>query len=87
MKAVKPADGPVAPPSPPSPPFFRGLGEIGSPRANPGAAFAAFARATAGETRAAGAWPGAVFTAFTVTRLLVSLWISSQKSKKIPAPL
>ncbi|MCC0008735.1 MAG: protein translocase subunit SecD [Hyphomicrobiaceae bacterium] len=28
-----------------------------------------------------------VFTAFTVTRLLVSLWISSQKSKKIPAPL
>ncbi len=28
-----------------------------------------------------------VFTAFTVTRLLVSLWISRQKSRKIPAPL
>lgn len=28
-----------------------------------------------------------VFTAFTVTRLLVSWWIKSQKSKKIPAPL
>ncbi|MGD9783201.1 MAG: protein translocase subunit SecD [Hyphomicrobiaceae bacterium] len=28
-----------------------------------------------------------VFTAFTVTRLLVSLWISRQKTRKIPAPL
>ncbi|MCB1527060.1 MAG: protein translocase subunit SecD [Hyphomicrobiaceae bacterium] len=28
-----------------------------------------------------------VFTAFTVTRLLVSLWIARQKSRKIPAPL
>lgn len=28
-----------------------------------------------------------VFTAFTVTRLLVSLWVSAQKTKKIPAPL
>lgn len=28
-----------------------------------------------------------IFTAFTVTRLLVSLWISRQKSRKIPAPL
>jgi len=28
-----------------------------------------------------------IFTAFTVTRLLVSLWIASQKTRKIPAPL
>jgi len=28
-----------------------------------------------------------VFTAFTVTRLLVSLWIAAQKTRKIPAPL
>ncbi len=28
-----------------------------------------------------------VFTAFTVTRLLVSLWVSAQKTRKIPAPL
>jgi len=28
-----------------------------------------------------------VFTAFTVTRLLVSVWISRQKTRKIPAPL
>jgi protein-export membrane protein SecD len=28
-----------------------------------------------------------VFTAFTVTRLLVSLWVAAQKTKKIPAPL
>ena len=28
-----------------------------------------------------------VFTAFTVTRLLVSLWVGAQKSRKIPAPL
>jgi protein-export membrane protein SecD len=28
-----------------------------------------------------------VFTAFTVTRLLVSLWVAGQKTKKIPAPL
>ena len=28
-----------------------------------------------------------VFTAFTVTRLLVSLWVSRQKTRKIPAPL
>ncbi len=28
-----------------------------------------------------------VFTAFTVTRLLVSTWIARQKSRKIPAPL
>ena len=28
-----------------------------------------------------------VFTAFTVTRLLVALWVARQKSKKIPAPI
>ena len=28
-----------------------------------------------------------IFTAFTVTRLLVSLWVASQKTRKIPAPL
>ncbi len=28
-----------------------------------------------------------VFTAFTVTRLLVSLWVAAQKTRKIPAPL
>lgn len=28
-----------------------------------------------------------MFTAFTVTRLMVSLWIASQKTRKIPAPL
>lgn len=28
-----------------------------------------------------------VFTAFTVTRLLVSVWIARQKTRKIPAPL
>jgi protein-export membrane protein SecD len=28
-----------------------------------------------------------VFTAFTVTRLLVSLWVGAQRSRKIPAPL
>ncbi len=28
-----------------------------------------------------------VFTAFTVTRLLVSLWVARQKSKNVPAPL
>lgn len=28
-----------------------------------------------------------VFTAFTVTRLLVALWVSAQKTRKIPAPL
>jgi len=28
-----------------------------------------------------------VFTAFTVTRLLVSLWVAQQKSRSIPAPL
>ena len=28
-----------------------------------------------------------IFTAFTVTRLLVSWWISTQKGKKVPAPL
>lgn len=28
-----------------------------------------------------------MFTAFTVTRLLVSLWIAAQKTRKIPAPL
>ena len=30
---------------------------------------------------------GTVFTAFTVTRLLVSLWVARQKTRKIPAPL
>jgi preprotein translocase subunit SecD len=28
-----------------------------------------------------------VFTAFTVTRLLVALWVAAQKTRKIPAPL
>ena len=28
-----------------------------------------------------------VFTAFTITRLLVAWWLSAQTSKKIPAPL
>ena len=28
-----------------------------------------------------------VFTAFTVTRLLVSLWVARQKSKRVAAPL
>lgn len=28
-----------------------------------------------------------MFTAFTVTRLMVSLWVASQKTRKIPAPL
>lgn len=28
-----------------------------------------------------------VFTAFTVTRLLVSLWVANQKTKRVPAPL
>jgi protein-export membrane protein SecD len=28
-----------------------------------------------------------IFTAFTVTRLLVSLWVAAQKTRKIPAPL
>jgi preprotein translocase subunit SecD len=28
-----------------------------------------------------------VFTAFTVTRLLIKLWVDAQKSRKIPAPL
>jgi protein-export membrane protein SecD len=28
-----------------------------------------------------------VFTAFTVTRLLVALWVAGQKSKKISAPI
>ena len=28
-----------------------------------------------------------VFTAFTVTRLLVAVWIARQKTRKIPAPL
>ena len=28
-----------------------------------------------------------IFTAFTVTRLLISLWVASQKTRKIPAPL
>ena len=28
-----------------------------------------------------------VFTAFTVTRLLVALWVARQKAKKIPAPI
>ncbi|MHA1180100.1 MAG: SecD/SecF family protein translocase subunit, partial [Alphaproteobacteria bacterium] len=30
---------------------------------------------------------GTIFTAFTVTRLLVSLWIAAQKTRKIPAPI
>jgi len=30
---------------------------------------------------------GTMFTAFTVTRLLVSLWIAAQKTRKIPAPI
>ena len=28
-----------------------------------------------------------VFTAFTVTRLLVALWVAAQKTRKVPAPL
>jgi hypothetical protein len=72
VKVVKAVSRARPPASPPSPPFFRGLGEIvGRVVANPGATFAAFAtftafaRATAGDTRPAGAWPGAAFTAFT----------------------
>ena len=30
---------------------------------------------------------GTIFTAFTVTRLLVSLWIAAQKTRKTPAPI
>lgn len=30
---------------------------------------------------------GTMFTAFTVTRLLVSLWIAAQKTRKVPAPI
>lgn len=30
---------------------------------------------------------GTIFTAFTVTRLLVALWIAAQKTRKIPAPI
>ena len=30
---------------------------------------------------------GTVFTAFTVTRLLVALWIAAQKTRKVPAPI
>ena len=28
-----------------------------------------------------------VFTAFTITRLLVAWWLAAQKTKKVPAPL